>query len=164
MSQASPFRRLNRRTVLYGAVGLLFPATSFAKSAGAVDLIAQLTNQTRAQAGIGALRGSIRLNKAAHDFSQVLAKTQDLNHRADGRNLSARASAVNYRFTKLGENIGWTSQSRSNRDLASDLIARWMASRGHRRNILNSRFEHLGVGVTQASGRAYAVQIFGAEM
>ncbi len=163
MPQSTSFHHLSRRALLCGAAGLLIPSSSFAKTGEAAGLIFRLTNQVRVQAGTKPLRTSMRLNQAAATFSEVLAKTQNLSHKADGGNLSNRVAAVNYRFATLGENIGWTSKGRSDRDIAGDLVGRWMASRGHRRNILNRRFKHLGVGVTLAQGRTYAVQIFGAE-
>jgi len=37
----------------------------------------------------------------------------------------------------------------------------WMASDGHRANILNAAFTHLGVGAAStATGRVYGVQVF----
>jgi len=75
-----------------------------------------------------------------------------------------RALSAGYNFQRLGENIGWTSRVYTPEDIASDLVARWMNSRGHRVNILNRRFQDIGVGVTQSGNRTYAVQMFGTKV
>lgn len=115
----------------------------------------------RMENGYNTLKVSHRLNQAAEAFSRVLAQNRHLSHTADGRDLTDRALSAGYQFARLGENIGWTSRVYEPDDIAKDLVARWMASRGHRVNILNRRFQDIGVGVTQSGGRTYAVQMFG---
>ena len=54
-----------------------------------------------------------------------------------------------------GENIAWGNVS------ADQMMVMWMNSPGHRANILNPSFTHVGIGATKASsGRWYGVQDF----
>ena len=47
-------------------------------------------------------------------------------------------------------------------DLAADVVEQWMDSPGHRANILNDEFTHIGVGYyhTKDGYRHYWVQMF----
>ena len=57
----------------------------------------------------------------------------------------------------VGENVAYGYPS------GSAVMAGWMASSGHRANILNSSYRLLGVGAVQSSdGRWYAAQVFDA--
>jgi uncharacterized protein YkwD len=59
------------------------------------------------------------------------------------------------RASGVGENIAAGAVS------ADEMMAMWMRSPGHRANILNSRFTHIGVAAaTTASGRTYGTQNF----
>ncbi len=157
------FTTMNRRGFLIGSSLALCPIAAHSASNPISTMIASLTDQMRQNKGQNALRNSNRLNHAAEVFSQILAQSQELSHTADGRDLSYRANSVGYSFERLGENIGWTAGPSTPDSIAVDLVERWMASRGHRVNILNRRFRDIGVGVTQTGGRTYAVQIFGTQ-
>lgn len=56
---------------------------------------------------------------------------------------------------RVGENVAFGNVS------ADAMMRMWMASPGHRANILNPAFTHIGVGATKtSSGRWYGVQVF----
>ena len=65
-----------------------------------------------------------------------------------------RANGVSYRTA--GENIA------SGQQTAEAVVAAWMKSPGHRANILNPHFGHLGVGavLNTATGQIYWTQLF----
>lgn len=64
-------------------------------------------------------------------------------------------------FGGFGENLALL-QGEANAALAKEMMAAWMRSPGHRKNILRPTFDHIGVAVILApEGRAYGVQIFG---
>jgi uncharacterized YkwD family protein len=63
--------------------------------------------------------------------------------------------AFNIPFTMAGENITWGSAT------AEDVMNQWMHSPGHRNNILNPSFTHIGVGFTKGGTKGiYWTQIF----
>ena len=63
-----------------------------------------------------------------------------------------------YQSRLTGENIALGPES------AEEVVAGWLASPGHCANIMDSRFQHIGVGMTTGRGRGqiYWVQDFGA--
>jgi uncharacterized protein YkwD len=67
--------------------------------------------------------------------------------------------AVGYRWQTYGENIAMGQPT------ASAVLDSWMHSSGHRANILNSRYQEIGVGYARDSaGRPYYVQVFGTQL
>jgi uncharacterized protein YkwD len=55
----------------------------------------------------------------------------------------------------VGENVAYGNVT------PEQLVAMWMASPGHRANLLKPGFTHIGVGaVATAAGRVYGVQVF----
>ena len=112
--------------------------------------VVQLVNAARASAGLPRLAVSTCADRYAEDWSATMARTSVFAHRPSlGTVMTAcRASAV-------GENIASGSVS------ADQMMAMWMASAGHRANILNPRFTHIGVGTAvTASGKTYGTQNF----
>lgn len=150
----------DRRAFLVGGTLSLCPVLAKAAPTSIAEMISSFTDQRRRRRGLRTLSVSNRLGHAANNFAHVLAHVEEFSHTADGQDLSERAYAASYRFRRLGENIGWTTTAREEA-IARDLVRRWMASPGHRANILNPRFKDIGIGVTQTRGRTYAVQIFG---
>jgi uncharacterized protein YkwD len=58
----------------------------------------------------------------------------------------------------MGENVAWTSGFTT-----AQVVTLWMNSSGHRANILNPAFAHIGVGrATSSRGTIYWTQDFGA--
>lgn len=137
---------------------------SVAQTDGISHHIARLTDEVRRKNGLRPLASSVRLEHASASYADTLARHQRLSHSVDGSDITDRAQRVRYRFTRLGENIGWTSGPPSDFEIAHDLVSRWMKSRGHRINILDRKFQELGVGVARADGKTYAVQFFGAKV
>jgi uncharacterized protein YkwD len=68
--------------------------------------------------------------------------------------------------TRHGDNVGYrsagsTSTAAAARAHASNIVKAWMASSGHRANILDGSFTHVGVGVSIGSdGRFWATVVF----
>ena len=123
-----------------------------------------LVNEVRRQKGLPLLARDQGLAVVALTYSQDMLRRQFFGHtNPDGLSLKARLiSRYQQPFTKAGENI-WTG---SGYDLAnSQLLARtimkgWMDSPGHRDNILDRSFTHLGVGVAALGREVRATQLF----
>lgn len=106
-----------------------------------VNKVLDLTNQFRAQNGLGALKLNSELNAAAQNHSQDMAVSDYFSH--TGKNGSQpwdRAKVVGYEAQSMGENIaaGYTTPE--------IVVQGWIDSPGHRANLLNSNYTELGVG------------------
>ncbi len=74
---------------------------------------------------------------------------------ADGSTVAVRVDRTGYEWSILAENVAYGYSD------AATVMAGWMASDGHRRNILSPHVD-LGVGLAYgADGRAYWTQVFG---
>ncbi len=110
-----------------------------------------LVNRERAAHGERALRANPRLARAAQTHSASMAFGDYFEHVGPrGMTPLARMRAVGYISSsrvayEVGENIAWGTLW-----LASPraIVAAWMASPGHRANILDPRFRETGIGVS----------------
>ncbi len=116
--------------------------TAFASS------LVSLANKARASEGIAPLSVSSSLTSYAQDWAAHLADTLTLSHSNIGSLLGA--------WSTVGENVAAGHSS------AQVMHTAWMNSAGHRANILNPNFTHIGVGVViDANGAPRGVQVFG---
>jgi uncharacterized protein YkwD len=110
-----------------------------------------LVDRERTSRGEHALLPDGPLQKAAQGHSEDMAASDYFEH--DGRHGEtplSRMRASGYIFSShlgyaVGENIGWATLW-----LASPkaIVAGWMASPGHRANILDATFRETGIGVS----------------
>ena len=83
------------------------------------------------------------LNRVADDHTADMAAHGYFSHQGrDGSQPWDRVAAAGYQARGSGENIAQGYRS------ASDVVAGWMASPGHRRNMLDCSWTELGVGYT----------------
>jgi uncharacterized protein YkwD len=105
-----------------------------------LDVVAR-TNAERLRAGCGPLRVDGRLAAAARAHSADMVNRSYFEHDSpDGGTPADRASAAGY-ANYGGENIAYGQRS------AAEVVADWMGSPGHRRNILDCEFTTIGVGL-----------------
>ncbi|MFF8293487.1 CAP domain-containing protein [Streptomyces sp. NPDC016309] len=119
--------------------------------------VVALTNAARAKAGCAPLRVDPRLRAAAQGHADDMAARGYYGHAGPGgHDAGDRMEAAGYGWRAWGENIhrGPRSPARAVRD--------WMASEGHRKNVMNCRFTDIGVGVSLRSNGPWWVQDFGA--
>ncbi|MDO5285469.1 MAG: CAP domain-containing protein [Actinomycetia bacterium] len=136
---ASPFVR--------SAAGSRGPAA--APSTDPARRVLELTNAERAKAGLAPLTWSPCLAHVAQPFSQTLASSKKLFHNSMGTVLSACGGRT------AAENVAMGHPT------PDAVVAGWMASPGHRANILNPQLKALGVGTARdGSGVIYWVQNF----
>jgi uncharacterized protein YkwD len=111
--------------------------------------VLDLTNAERDKAGLPPLALSPELTTAAQGYSQVLATGGCFAHTCGPvPDLADRDAAAGYGgWTWLGENIagGFTTPE--------SVVAGWMASPGHRANILSANYTDIGIGVASGTGR-----------
>ena len=110
------------------------------------------TNALRAANGIAPLKEHGTLTKKAEDWARHMAATGTLAH----SNLTSGLGGLNWK--SLGENVGMSSPTR---DTLLTIHNKFVSSSGHRANLLNSGFTHMGVGVHEdASGRVWVAEVF----
>ncbi|TCC03816.1 CAP domain-containing protein [Kribbella soli] len=103
--------------------------------------VLEYTNQIREQQGCGPLRLDSALVEAAGKHASDMVRRHYMDHtNPDGQDPGDRMAAAGYRGSGWGENIA------AGYDSAQKVVAAWMQSDGHRKNILNCRFTTIGVG------------------
>jgi len=143
--------QMRRITALAAAALILFSTLVSAAPASAApaDDLVSLANQARASAGLGPLGRSGQMDATAHDWANQMMAAGAISHR------SSLAAGVPGGWSSLGENVAHSYGG------ASQMHSGWMASAGHRANILGD-FTTIGVGfVAGPDGRTWGVQIFG---
>ena len=114
----------------------------------AEKLTLELHNKTRKKHGLEELCVDPTLTKVARDHSKDMIKKGYFGHNsADGKASAKRLTDSSYNWSAMGENIAWGSGGYSNPE---SRFKAWMESKGHKVNILNGRYEEVGIGV--ASG------------
>lgn len=152
---------IDRRAVILGAGACLLapPALAFQEVAARIFALCNATRQNR---GRSRLKRHLLLGEAAHGHAKRMLQTGQFSHTAGGTRLTRRVAATGYRYRRISENIAWISRRNANAAaIAQALHEMWMNSPGHRRNILDQRVSHIGIGVARAGAKTYAVQIFG---
>ena len=121
--------------------------------------LVEFTNAGRAQRGRTALHTDMALMRAAQLHADQMARIGQMAHVLAMTPLPRpedRLAAANYRWRTYGENVAMGQAS------PAGALESWMASDGHRKNILDPRFSELGTGyATDAQGRPYYEQMFG---
>lgn len=117
-----------------------------------------LLNQQRSSRGLGKLRGNTKLRRAAARHSRNMAENNFFDHVSPGGSTPMeRVKAAGYltgaSSWTVGENIAWGEQHLST---PGEIVESWLDSPGHKANILNRRFRHVGIGVALGApaGRA----------
>ncbi|WP_171074175.1 CAP domain-containing protein [Nonomuraea basaltis] len=121
--------------------------------------VVRLTNAERAKGGCAPLKHDPQLRAAAFGHSDDMAKNNYFDHTSrDGRSFTDRIRAAGFTGgSAWAENIAFGQPS------AASVVQGWMNSSGHRANIMNCRFNLIGVGAAKSSqGRIYWTQDFAA--
>ena len=116
------------------------------------NLVFAMTNQIRQAHGLAPLSRDAELWNAARAFSDDMLVRQFFDHTTpDGVPFYRRIRNHYPHWVRtLGENI-WESygyEHNAPKTLAKLIVADWMSSPGHRGNMLDPDYTHLGVGVS----------------
>ncbi len=128
------------------------------------DWIGCFTNEIRQRSGLPPLAKEGRLAAVAQAYSADMLRRGFFSH-TNPEGLTVRDRLSPYfsgSIRSFGENI-WegSNLSAANREaLARYIMNAWMASPGHRENILDADYTHLGVGVTAVGREIRATQDF----
>lgn len=131
----------------------------YASDISVADVVAQ-TNAERAKAGLEPVQFNQTLSNAATAKANDMFAKQYWSHQApDGTEPWTFIANAGYRYVAAGENLA--------RDfgVTSDMVAAWMASPTHKANIMNPRYQEIGVAVVngnlQGIDTTLVVQMFG---
>jgi len=146
----------------YWAIGFAAPAIEDLAALSAE--MVRLVNVERRKRGVPALVMNRELGRSAQYHAVFMAENDCFNHLCpDEPNLGMRARNAGYQWRAVAENI-----AAGQADVA-EVVAGWMTSPGHRKNILSPRYREIGVGyvLRDSDGgnvtlRHYWVQNFGA--
>lgn len=133
------------------------PPTAATVTGWQADMLAQV-NAQRAATGAAPVAICGTLTSAAQAHSADQAAHNSMTHvGSDGAKLVDRIARVGYRgWTALGENVAYGYG-----DVGS-VMGGWMGSAGHRANIVNPAYTHVGFGEAKAAnGTPYWTQDFG---
>ncbi|MGY5884811.1 CAP domain-containing protein [Modestobacter lacusdianchii] len=132
------------------------PAAAAAPAApGPEGQVLALVNTERAAAGCAPVSADAGLAAVARAHSADMRDRDFFDHvNPDGVDPFARAEAAGVGYARA-ENIA------AGQPDAAAVMADWMASPGHRKNILNCELRTLGVGVATGSGGPWWTQLFG---
>ncbi len=139
-----------RRVLLSVVAALGLAAGLTAVPAQAVEspaaTLLSLANAERTGRGIPALTWRADLTETAARWASAMASSGTLAH-----NPSLGSEVV--AWSALAENVGYAGS-------ASTLHSAWMASPGHRANLLSTTYSEIGIGVAVVNGRVWGVEVF----
>lgn len=122
--------------------------------------VVRWTNVFRSQADLKPLAERPQLTAAAEEkLRDMFARQYFAHDNPDGEGIATAVRAAGYAYLRVGENLAL-----GNFPSDQALVEAWMASPGHRANILERRFTEIGVAVGEGrfqDQRAWlAVQVF----
>lgn len=131
-------------------------AQTQAEISGKAELLREV-NAARTARGLAPLKLSPVLGVPAVRHSRYLARTGLLTHTgADGRAFYHRLYAAGFARTKaVGENLGMIGGCST--DASKLMVKMWLASPGHRRNLLSKHYKVVGLAVVTAPDCAQTV-------
>lgn len=102
--------------------------------------LAQLTNAERSKAGLPTLRENPSLSRSARLKAEHMLANDYFEHTSpDGLTPWAWFDRAGYRYLFAGENLAIDFTD------AEDVVAAWLKSAGHRRNLLSDRYDEFGL-------------------
>ena len=103
-------------------------------------------NQEREKVGVSPLKQNADLENFAQEHAEWMARRNSLRH----SNIDVPG------WDKIGENIAWGQEDEKT------VVADWMSSSGHKKNILDDHFTHVGFGYAYSkTGKVYWCAVFG---
>jgi len=140
-------RRHHARSARAGAC----PGAGLTAAAGNLSAVRAavlcLVNAQRTTRGLPALGEDARLDRSAQGWSATMVGTGLFTH---GSDFASRISAVGYDWSAAAENIATGFPT------PAAVVAAWMSSTGHCRNILSPAYSAIGIGIVAAPVRGFA--------
>jgi uncharacterized protein YkwD len=115
-----------------------------------------LLNAQRTASGLRRVAPNRALKSSAKRYAKAMVSQRFFSHVApNGQTLDARMRGYvrGARGWAYGENLAWGSGTKAT---PAQIMSAWMASPGHRANILTARWRHVGIGVAPGAPVASA--------
>lgn len=145
------------KLVLFMSLMLIAPLvaqTRVSQQNLAEQFLLAAANQVRAAHGLGPVARRDDLALAARQHAYQMVQHGQISHQFDGeQDLAARAGATGTHFSLITENVAEAPDASKINDL-------WMASAGHRANLLDAKVDSVGIAVIRSRGEYYAVEDF----
>jgi len=134
----------------------VLPVTNYGGNCGASlnasfeAQVISLINQQRTNNGLAGLASSSTLAIAARNHTLDMVCNNFVSHTgSNGSYFGTRLNLAGFSYSSAAENVaaGYGSPA--------DVVAGWMGSDGHRANILNASFTHIGVGYASLASSTY---------
>jgi uncharacterized protein YkwD len=121
----------------------------------------KMVNEARARAGLKPVKFSARLAVIARGHSYDMAIRHYFAHNSpEGSSPADRLRGVGIDYQAMAENI-YMDDFRDTDALPGRAVKGWLASPGHRANMLLPEFTETGIGIARSSdGKAYVTQDF----
>ncbi|MDD5031449.1 MAG: CAP domain-containing protein [Patescibacteria group bacterium] len=136
----------------------LWPKTAYLSSITPEKII-ELTNKERMENDLNVLNANQILAQAAAEKSQAILESNQFQHNIGGRKFSDWVRETGYEYSYVGENLAIDFIT------SEGVLDAWLASPTHKKNILNSYYQEIGVAVSQGNfdgqNTTLVVQIFG---
>ena len=126
---------------------------SAADTTGYAIQVVKLVNQERAKKGLKELKLLPKLSSASEIRVKETARVWDHN-RPNGSSFSTVFNDVGLKWSSIAENIAYGQWD------PTSVMNSWMNSDSHRKSILNSDYQYIGVGVYESNGVIYWEQLF----
>lgn len=122
------------------------------------DEIVDLINKERSDRGLAPVRVDFLLTKAARQHTELMIEKHELSHRlSEEAVLRDRIANTGLAFSVAGENVAYDAN-------AEKAHIAFMHSPGHKANILNSDFDHVGVGIMHQGNVIWVTEDFAKRM
>lgn len=146
--------------ILIGVIPTLRQGTIDSLSAIYASVLVNLTNKDRLANKVGELKVNPLLEKAAQMKADDMATKGYFAHNTpDGKTPWYWVEQAGYQYKYAGENLAVNFEN------SEDVETAWMNSRGHFLNIINPKYEEIGIATSTGTykGRTaiFVVQMFG---
>jgi len=122
--------------------------------------IIEFTNQERVKNNLNTLTFNSTLQQAAEAKAQAILANGQFQHNIGTKRFSDWIKEAGYKYSYVGENLAVDFVT------SEGVINAWLNSPAHKKNILNSYYEEIGVavdeGIFDGQNTILVVQIFGA--
>ena len=153
-TETTPKQTTNNKTAQQPAQTTTKQSTPASSSVSAFEQqVVELTNQERANAGLQPLQLDTELSNVAREKSRDMQAKGYFDHNSPTYGSPfdmMKKFGITYKAA--GENIAMGQRS------PQEVVNAWMNSEGHRKNILNASFTHIGVGYVENGN--YWTQMF----
>jgi uncharacterized protein YkwD len=131
------------------AVFAAIPAAEAATLSQNERTLLETVNDVRAAHDLRPLQVDATLVRAARDYSTTMIRRDIFTHGA----LGPRLASYGARGPLFGENLAWGVGRRAT---AQSIVGSWLASPGHRANLLRATWTRIGIGSRTGNFLGYA--------